>query len=449
MAYFGTNRAKKVLVAFQELGQSIVGTDLERMQGELRTARTELGQTKQEEQTARTQLEQTRQDVSRAEGQKRTLEADVRQLQAEKERLSRERDSLLEQGRTGYRAVLAEEEQQARTEMQVRIEQVRQREETALQAQMTKRRAEIDSQLGQVQISTAQETTRLNAQIAELKAEVKRLTGARKSEKQMIADYQRQISSMFSGNVSGGQKTEKKTVVKWEKVGDDHTIMACNYQDIESYVSNLKKVFAKKTGHSLEDTELEIAEHAPNLYALVNAVKQLNNKFDSDMNSIRRIIKCSNWHSKDRINAYQVKNIIQNLELPVYEEREVTVDQPQAIPTFNPQMYQLNNIPTNTQDLLTMLGFQQIAMEQSAKARILEAQLGLVMQMVPPDVARNINGVLSNQAMSALRNREQYGALGAVVSSLENARSVENFGAQHFAEVDETYNPNGGGPDGR
>ena len=264
-----------------------------------------------------------------------------------------------------------------------------------LQKQIDEGKDSIDKELAEYR---EQSTKNLDREIQAKRAELAELEAKNEEAKQTLLDFKGKLANVISGQSS-------KIVVTWQAIHEDDPIYNTNSLTIEAYINSLKSEYIEKMHCSEQECDRIFEQKCPGLKEFIKIVKKFSSTNET-ASSVRTIISCT-WSGY----AQYPENLLKIFKFPKYIEKGLD-----SLVDFQPQ-----GISGNLQQMLENFYWQKKAAEAIAAQKIAEAELLAVVSIFKGAISPDYDFSISDQARSAITNREIAKFLEGVQAQLEEA----------------------------
>ena len=243
-----------------------------------------------------------------------------------------------------------------------------------------------------------QSTKNLDREIQAKRAELTELEAKNEEAKQTLLDFKGKLANVISGQSS-------KIVVTWQAIHEDDPIYNTNSLTIEAYINSLKSEYIEKMHCSEQECDRIFEQKCPGLKEFIKIVKKFSST-NKTASSVRTIISYT-WSGY----AQYLENFLKIFKFPKYIEKGLD-----SLVDFQPQ-----GISGNLQQMLENFYWQKKAAEAIAAQKIAEAELLAVVSIFKGAISPDYDFSISDQARSAIINREIAKFLEGVQAQLEEA----------------------------
>ena len=264
-----------------------------------------------------------------------------------------------------------------------------------LQKQIDEGKDSIDKELAEYR---EQSTKDLDREIQAKRAELAELEAKNEEAKQTLLDFKGKLANVISGQSS-------KIVVTWQAIHEDDPIYNTNSLTIEAYINSLKSEYIEKMHCSEQECDRIFEQKCPGLKEFIKIVKKFS-RTNETASSVRTIISYT-WSGY----AQYLENFLKIFKFPKYIEKGLD-----SLVDFQPQ-----GISGNLQQMLENFYWQKKAAEAIAAQKIAEAELLAVVSIFKGAISPDYDFSISEQARSAITNREIAKFLEGVQAQLEEA----------------------------
>lgn len=264
-----------------------------------------------------------------------------------------------------------------------------------LQKQIDEGKDSIDKELAEYR---EQSTKDLDREIQAKRAELTELEAKNEEAKQTLLDFKGKLANVISGQSS-------KIVVTWQAIHEDDPIYNTNSLTIEAYINSLKSEYIEKMHCSEQECDRIFEQKCPGLKEFIKIVKKFS-RTNETASSVRTIISYT-WSGY----AQYLENFLKIFKFPKYIEKGLD-----SLVDFQPQ-----GISGNLQQMLENFYWQKKAAEAIAAQKIAEAELLAVVSIFKGAISPDYDFSISDQARSAITNREIAKFLEGVQAQLEEA----------------------------
>lgn len=268
-------------------------------------------------------------------------------------------------------------------------------DEKSLESIISSGKDSIDKELAEYR---EQSTKNLDREIQAKRAELAELEAKNEEAKQTLLDFKGKLANVISGQSS-------KIVVTWQAIHEDDPIYNTNSLTIEAYINSLKSEYIEKMHCSEQECDRIFEQKCPGLKEFIKIVKKFSSTNET-ASSVRTIISCT-WSGY----AQYLENLLKIFKFPKYIEKGLD-----SLVDFQPQ-----GISGNLQQMLENFYWQKKAAEAIAAQKIAEAELLAVVSIFKGAISPDYDFSISDQARSAITNREIAKFLEGVQAQLEEA----------------------------